>query len=83
MQCQEVEKPDVMKPKPQKPKPGHGYKPAPGFAYNPLLSYPRNDECFCGSKKKFKKCCLDKIPRVVKKSDAKKYSNYMKSKFNT
>jgi uncharacterized protein YecA (UPF0149 family) len=28
---------------------------------NPLKHVGRNDPCPCGSGKKFKKCCLDKV----------------------
>ncbi len=33
------------------------YALKPGFAWNPLADYERNKACFCGSMKKFKKCC--------------------------
>ncbi len=38
----------------------------PGFVLNPMLSLPRNIPCLCGSKIKFKKCCLPKVPIAVK-----------------
>lgn len=40
------------------PIPGEGYALRAGSQWNPILKYPRNHECFCGSKLKFKKCCL-------------------------
>lgn len=43
------------------------HKLRPEWDYNPLSSYPRNDPCFCGSGKKSKKCCLNKIPKAVPK----------------
>ncbi len=44
----------------KKEKPILGRIPLKGFAFNPLATLPRNEPCFCGSGKKFKKCCLDK-----------------------
>lgn len=32
---------------------------------NPLLKWPVNGLCFCGSRKKFKKCCLSEMPRNI------------------
>lgn len=52
-------------------------KPQPGFAWNPLTSLPRNSKCPCLSGQKFKKCCLDKLPRVVPVNDAKHYKEQM------
>lgn len=46
--------------------------PAKGNVSNPALKYPRNMKCFCGSELKFKKCCMDKIPRALKIEDAEK-----------
>jgi len=40
------------------------WKPLEGRDWNPLLNYPRNNPCFCGSGKKFKKCCLVNMPRT-------------------
>lgn len=39
-------------------KPKEGYVPEAGFKWNPILKYPKNESCYCGSGKKFKKCCL-------------------------
>jgi hypothetical protein len=30
-----------------------------GYDWNPFLKYPRNESCYCGSKKKYKNCCID------------------------
>jgi len=48
------------------------YVPARGRVFNPLRGYPRNKPCFCGSKKKFKKCCLQKMPDTITKEEDKK-----------
>jgi hypothetical protein len=37
----------------------------PGASWNPYLKYPRNKSCYCGSSKKFKKCCLDTEPKAL------------------
>jgi hypothetical protein len=34
------------------------HAPAKGYSPNPLVGLPRNMPCPCGSKVKFKKCCL-------------------------
>jgi hypothetical protein len=34
---------------------------------NPICGLPRNSPCPCASGKKFKKCCLSKVPRAVTK----------------
>lgn len=52
-------------------------KPKPGFARNPLLTLPRNNKCPCLSGKKFKKCCLNKLPRVIPESLAKNFEEQM------
>lgn len=44
------------------------YKPVDGYAWNPIFQHmKRNDLCLCGSGAKWKKCCMTKQPRVVKK----------------
>jgi len=48
-----------------KPRLHRYFKLIDGFSHNPLLRYGRNDPCICGSNKKFKKCCLPKLPRGV------------------
>lgn len=40
-----------------------------GYAWNPLAKYPRNEDCFCKSHKKFKHCCLNKVQPVVELSE--------------
>lgn len=40
------------------------YVPTEGHAWNPTTGWPRNAPCFCGSTKKFKKCCLGKVSRT-------------------
>lgn len=42
------------------------YKLSPGYDWNPFYNFPRNLPCPCGSKKKFKKCCLQKLRRTIK-----------------
>lgn len=54
------------------------YRPAPGFAWNPLIGYPPNQQCPCGSKKKFKKCHRTIMKPVIPEEIAKQMSNYMK-----
>src|SRR5581483_4355822 len=49
----------------EKPKGRQCYKLKPGFEENPLLKIPRNSRCPCQSGKKFKACCLVKIPTAV------------------
>lgn len=36
-----------------------------GFMWNPLLKLPRNSPCPCKSGKKFKKCHLPKMTRML------------------
>lgn len=35
------------------------------YERNPLLKFPRNQDCFCGSEKKFKRCCLKYMPSEI------------------
>jgi hypothetical protein len=49
-----------------------GWTPRPGTAWNPLRRFPRNNLCFCGSKKKAKACCLRKIAWAVSLETAKR-----------
>ena len=37
-----------------------------GYIHNPFVKYPRNLWCFCGSGKKFKKCCNGRVLEAVK-----------------
>jgi len=47
------------------------FLPKEGYAWNPLFQMmERNEPCLCGSGDKWKKCCMPKQPRVVKKSVA-------------
>jgi len=56
---------------------GMVYFPVAGVGRNFLLaSINRNNRCICGSGKKIKKCCLDKIPQWIDK----KYSDEMRGK---
>jgi hypothetical protein len=48
----------------------NAYRPHEGNVWNPLLGYPRNDECFCRSGKKAKKCCLPNVHEVVTEQQA-------------
>lgn len=48
---------------------GHHYKLKDGFSWNPLANFPRNEDCFCKSGKKFKKCCLAIVQPVVATKD--------------
>jgi len=36
-----------------------------GLDWNPMRSYPRNLPCACGSGKKFKRCCRDKMGELI------------------
>ena len=51
--------------------------PAPGFVWNPILKVERNRQCPCMSGKKFKRCCLPKLPICVPKDVAAKYKAEM------
>ncbi len=48
------------------------WKPNPGNTWNPLERFPRNNPCFCGSKLKAKKCCLNKIQAWCTAEEARK-----------
>ena len=52
------------------------FKPSPGSAFNSLVNY-RNIQCFCGSRKKAKKCCGRH--RYIKEESAKKIDKWLKS----
>ena len=48
-----------------------GYFPKSGFKRNPIKDcVGRNDSCVCLSGKKFKKCCMLKIPPIVTELEA-------------
>lgn len=42
-----------------------------GFTRNPLLTLERNRKCPCQSGLKFKRCCLNRISRIVPEMQAK------------
>lgn len=50
----------------------------PGFKWNPLLNFPRNEECFCGSGVKHKKCCLSRVEPVVREADVERIVRALK-----
>jgi len=56
-------------------------RPLPGMAFNPLLKLPRNMTCPCLSGKKFKACCLNKLPMAVPVADAKSYAEQMEKPY--
>lgn len=56
------------------------YKPKDGFDWNPALGFPRNEPCFCGSGKKFKKCHLLQMPRAVTHQDRATLQSYLRAK---
>ena len=53
-------------------------KPIHGFMWNPILKHPRNEPCFCGSKIKFKKCCLPNVIPIIKDETAVTVSDLVK-----
>jgi len=52
--------------------------PQPGNSWNPMKSHPRNALCFCGSDKKFKKCCLPTLGPTVPTDKVQMLKNYLK-----
>lgn len=61
------------------PKPRTGllaYFPKQGNAWNQLRDYPRNEACFCGSGKKFKKCHASRLFPCVTEEAAKKIKRF-------
>lgn len=54
-----------------------GMVPLPGFAWNPLFKLPRNRPCPCQSGRKFKACCLPRLPKAVPIEEAKAYADQM------
>jgi hypothetical protein len=46
------------------------YRCIPGKIWNPLRRYPKNQNCFCGSLLKAKKCCLPHLTEAVSKEFA-------------
>lgn len=59
-------------------KPRFKFKTQPGFVWNPLTKYPRNESCYCGSKLKFKKCCLDKETAAIPEESAERIKSAVK-----
>lgn len=51
---------------------------APGLTHNPLRTLPRNEPCPCRSGRKFKLCCLAKLPQMVPKHVADSYREQMR-----
>ena len=43
-----------------------------GWVENPILKWPRNSPCPCGTGKKFKACCLNRMPLVLPNADKRK-----------
>lgn len=48
------------------------------FAPNPLLQYPRNENCWCGSYKKSKHCCLPRQAPVMPIEQVKFLEGFMR-----
>jgi uncharacterized protein YchJ len=48
-----------------------------GFVANPLMKIPRNSKCPCQSGKKFKVCCMSRVPRFVTAEIAEKHKKQM------
>lgn len=59
----------------------HMFKPKDGYAFNPLRDYPRNEACFCGSLKKFKKCHDGKLPMCCTVKSAHEIRQFMAQRF--
>lgn len=59
----------------------HLFKPKDGYAWNPLRDYPRNEACFCGSLKKFKKCHDGKLPMCCTVKSAHEIRQFMAQRF--
>lgn len=57
-----------------------GRIPLAGHTWNPLKNFPRNEPCFCGSGKKFKKCCLDKMGTTVTIKECENIKKLLKGK---
>lgn len=63
--CEEVQVTET-KTSTRPPKSPRGYQALlKGFAWNPLLTLPRNRPCPCLSGKKFKACCLNRLPKAI------------------
>lgn len=53
--------------------------PKDGYTWNPLSRIERNAPCPCGSGLKFKRCHIDKLPRVVSDKQADTYKKAMRA----
>lgn len=72
------EKAEASTPQPPPPPGGRVFlAPMPGYQWNPLLGLPRNKPCPCLSGKRFKACCLGRLPKVVADAVAKQYREQM------
>lgn len=54
-----------------------GHRAIGQYAFNPLRNYPRNRECWCGSYRKAKRCCLPKQARLCPVEVAITLAKYM------
>lgn len=54
------------------------FKSSKTHTWNPLLKIPRNSPCPCQSGRKFKTCCLTKLPTSVTKEVALKFKTQMR-----
>lgn len=48
------------------------------YLENPMLKYPRNNNCWCGSHLKAKKCCLPKQAKALPADMTKPLKMYVK-----
>ena len=49
----------------------------PPLVKNPVFRFPRNQECFCNSRRKFKKCHEPRMPQLVTRREAKRLKKSM------
>jgi len=49
------------------------------YKWNPFLKYPRNEACYCGSGVKYKKCCLNNEPALIRDDFATKANKLVKT----
>ncbi len=57
--------------------PRRAYYPKKGMAWNPLRTLEVNSVCFCGSGRKFKKCCRLTVAECVSEANAVKLREFM------
>jgi uncharacterized protein YecA (UPF0149 family) len=55
----------VKEEKQPKWKPSTVYSLKRDAMWNPFIKFERNHPCICRSQKKYKKCCLPKMPRAI------------------